>query len=215
MEKDVVNTEIGVEKLHHLKIDAGGLNKDLVYPYRAVIEASIKKENFEWSLLKNLIAAFFATKMRDYGKKNPKYAQYISGVNELGVLAQEGKKVNTIINTLVFDYHKLWIGLNILSHGRLFKNMKIHKELELYPITNFDIHLKQDFLYALFEETFPGLIRKLMKNKVMIYLTSDFNFAVSANILDIEGVNEQVKTKQCGDVIELNDKVKLYLFDIE
>lgn len=49
----------------------------------------------------------------------------------------------------------------------------------------------------------------------MIYLTSDFNFAVSANILDIEGVNEQVKTKQCGDVIELNDKVKLYLFDIE
>lgn len=201
------------ESLQHLTLNAEGLNHDLVYPFRAVIEAAIKGENTEWPLLKNIMAAYFASRMREYGKKNPKYAKYISGVNEMGVLATEGVKVNTIINTLVFDFKHLWKGIDILTKGRLFRNVKQIGELELYPVTNFDFDLKKHFLYEAFEEAYPGLIRKIIKNKLMVYVTSDFNFAVSQSVLDIATVSEQVLAKKYGNVIELNDGVKLYLFE--
>lgn len=224
MEKDVVNREelnralsdmsvSSTDTLQHLVLDAGDLNHDLVYPYRAVIEAAIKGENAEWPLLKNIMAAYFASRMREYGKKNPKYTKYISGVNELGVLANEGVKVNTIINTLVFDFKHLWQGINILTKGRVFKNRKQVESLELYPVTNFDFDLKKHFLYESFEESYPGLIRTLIKNKLMVYVTSDFNFAVSQSVLDIATVSEQVLAKKYGNVIEMNAGVKLYLFE--
>lgn len=213
MEIDVHNPEMGMETLHHLKLEADGLDKDLVYPFRAIIEAAIKEENKEWSLLKNILAAFFATRMREYGNRKPKYTQYVKGVNELGVMAQEGKKVNTIINTLVFDYQKLWIGIDKLSKGKIFKNKKHYEQLELYPVTNFAFDLKKHFLYQVIEETFPGLMRILIKNKLMVYVTSDFHLAVNSNILQLEGVPELVKMNKCGEVVQLNDTTKLYLFE--
>ena len=74
-------------------------------------------------------------------------------------------------------------------------------------------HLKKHFLYEAFEEAYPGLIRKIIKNKLMVYVTSDFNFAVSQSVLGIATVSEQVLAKKYGNVIELNDGVKLYLFE--
>ena len=59
------------ESLQHLTLNAEGLNHDLVYPFRAVIEAAIKGENTEWPLLKNIMAAYFASRVREYGKNNP------------------------------------------------------------------------------------------------------------------------------------------------
>lgn len=201
------------DTVQHLTLNADGLNHDLVYPYRAVIEAAIKGENVEWSLLKNILAAYFAFRMREYGKQNPKYTKYISGVNELGVLANEGVKVNTIINTLVFDFKHLWRGIDILTKGRVFRNRKEINGLELYPITNFDYDLKKHVLYGSFEESFPGLIRTIKKNKMMVYVTSDFNFAVSETVLDIAMVSEQVLQRKYGNTIDMNDGIKLYLFE--
>ena len=148
-----------------------------------------------------------------YGKQNPKYTKYISGVNELGVLANEGVKVNTIINTLVFDFKHLWRGIDILTKGRVFRNRKEINGLELYPITNFDYDLKKHVLYGSFEESFPGLIRTIIKNKMMVYVTSDFNFAVSETVLDIAMVSEQVLQRKYGNTIDMNDGIKLYLFE--
>lgn len=187
------------------------LNLKLATPYRVIIEAGIRGDFSTFNTIQRVICAYLCVQMRTYAKKNPKYREYVNWLNELGHLALEGRQVQTRTTLHNFDFKDVFEALNILSGGKINKGIDELGDKLIYPVANFPIRMKKEVFYPLLEEWAPGLIKGILGNKLTLYITTDFQFAVEERFWQCEGLCELIGKHRKFDTYHFGPDSKLYV----
>lgn len=192
-------------------VDTEGLNASLTHPFRVVIEAAIRGEYHTWPELQQNICGLFATKMRVLAQKNTRYKKFVLSLNELGLLAYEGKNVYTTTSTTNFDFKQVFKALEILTRGKIVPADVKLGELTLYPVKNFPIDMKKDVIYKMLSEVHPYLLEGIKKHKLPLYLTEDFHLAVGCDFWDHEDLCDCIGKHRQFDFYQFSPTFKLYV----
>ena len=195
------------------KTDTEGLKVSLTHPYRVLIEAAIRGEYGTWSELQQNVCALFATKMRLLAKKDPKYKKFVLGLNELGLLSQEGKKVYTTTTTTNFNFNQVFDGIDLLTKGKISKNKTQLGQLTLYPVRNFPIEFKKQVVYRMLSDISPQLLAGIMKYELPLYVTEDFHLAVGCDFWDHEERSDCIGKHRQFNFYQFSPVFKLYVLD--
>lgn len=174
------------------KLALDKLNPLLTHTFQCLIESTISDSWDKTNPIMLNMFGLFASKMRVLGKKNPDYDAFVTTYTDLAYRAEEGNTVKLEKDLTKFDYADVFKALDVLTKKQFGRGATQWRGLTLYPLQNIQSDVKQYALYPLLDSFCDGLAKYIKKNKVSVYITSDFQFAIDhdlRNILELQSLS--------------------------
>ncbi len=194
-------------------VDLSKLNIEIAEPYKVIMESAATGDFDTFSQLKKDICSYFGMAMYRFGVNNQDYMTLIYAMRALYWTAEDGGEVVIETNVTGYDYSKVFIGLNLISGKSINKNTITWRGLTMYPAINFPIHVKDDVIFQPLIKLHPDFMKLIKKNKLMLYVTSDFNLAIDKKFLTIEELTQHLTTYWNDAHYQFPNGLHLYIIE--
>ncbi|BDH16592.1 MAG: hypothetical protein [Bacteriophage sp.] len=184
-----------------------GLDREIYMPYQFLIEKLITGEYDNYSLIDQWMMALLGQWVQQHAIRSPAYKNLVIYSKRIVELAEQGKEVFTLFDSIDFDKKHIY---NALVKLGAIKPPIIVEGQSLYTLASFPEQFKKAVIYKNWLESIPETWSMIRKRKLKIYLRLDgiFIFPTCANTEEIQ----QYPTTE--DIVTVNDFTKIKFADV-
>lgn len=172
------------------------LDNEIYVPYQCAIDSILDNTFDQQPLVVQALQGWMAEAFRRYAQKHKQYFRVVHDCAVKLHLKDSGKSFGQISP----KEHRP-------NDNHVFKTLVKLKQLpppvtrgefEYYPLDKFSIRIKKEFFYPAIEDSLPGLMTYLKRNKIKLLLGNDFVFALPV------ALREHPEFKEAWDLMEVS-----------